>query len=259
MTDNVVARSKLGGKNSGDLELVLDQRVCNPSSWADNGGLRDFGPAESTGGQSGAVACRQEVISKAAYCTGSSRWHTVARRNVVYNRPLVTIRPSVPLKLDGVSRIDVSVETSRSGTLVAVHICCADRCGLDETDVLVQCIQACGLGATVLWEVVPHGVGAVGEGAFYVDTLDEPVGGCCVEKDSDGAEEECGCVHREVYEGMVANVVALMLICCTCFYLLLYAFHVLDSLYGFPWYSRSETEPIDRSFQVSQGSHSTVR
>ena len=150
MTDNVVARGKFGGEHSRDLELVLDERVCNPGSWADDGGLRDLGPAESTGGQSGTVACEKEVISKAVCCTGSSRWHTVARRDVVDNRALVTIRPSVPLKLDGVSRVHVSVETSRSGTLVAVHVRCADGCGLDETDVLVQCIPACGLGAAVL-------------------------------------------------------------------------------------------------------------
>jgi len=57
MTDNVVARSKFGRKHSGDLELVFDERVCNPSSWADDGRLGDLGPAESTGGQSGTVAC----------------------------------------------------------------------------------------------------------------------------------------------------------------------------------------------------------
>ena len=71
MTDNVVARSKFGGKDSRDLELVLDERVCNPSSWADDGGLRDLGPAESTGGQSGTVACMKQVISKSACCSGS--------------------------------------------------------------------------------------------------------------------------------------------------------------------------------------------
>jgi len=50
MTDNVVARSKFGRKDSRDLELVFDQCVCNPSSWADDGGLGDLRPAESTGG-----------------------------------------------------------------------------------------------------------------------------------------------------------------------------------------------------------------
>jgi len=149
MTDNVVARSKFGGKDSGNLELVFDQCVCNPSSWADDSRLRDLGPAESTGGQSGAIACMKQVISKSARWTGSSRWHTVARRDVVDNRPLVTIRPSVPLKLNGIPGVDVSVETSCSGTLVAVHVRCADGCGLDETDVLIQCVPACGLGAAV--------------------------------------------------------------------------------------------------------------
>ena len=71
MTDNIVARSKFGGKHSGDLKLVLDKRVCNPRSWADDGGLRDLGPAESTGGQSGTIACRDGVISESACCTGS--------------------------------------------------------------------------------------------------------------------------------------------------------------------------------------------
>lgn len=173
------------------------------------------------------------MISKSARWTGLNRWHTVARRDVVDDRALMTIRPSVPLKLNGIPGVDVSVETSCSGTLVAVHICCADGCGLDETDVLVQCVPACGLGAAVFGEVVPHGVGTVGESALYVDTFDEAVGGCCVEKDSDGAEEECGCVHRGVCERMVANVVALMLIRCTCFYLLLYVFKGLHRLYGF--------------------------
>lgn len=150
MANDVVARSKFGGKDSRDLEVVLDERVCNPSSWADDGRLRDLGPAESTGRQSGAVACSEEVISKSACCTGPCRGPTVARRDVVDNRPLVAIRPGKPLKLNGVSRIDVSVETSRSGTLVAVHVRCAGRCGLDETDVLVQRIPACSLGAAVL-------------------------------------------------------------------------------------------------------------
>jgi hypothetical protein len=55
MTNDVVARRKFRWKHSRDLELVLDERVGNPGSRADNGRLRDLGPAERTRGQSSAV------------------------------------------------------------------------------------------------------------------------------------------------------------------------------------------------------------
>lgn len=57
VTDDVVAWCEFGGQLSGDLEVVGDELVGNPGSWADDGVLRDLGPAERTGGQGRAVTC----------------------------------------------------------------------------------------------------------------------------------------------------------------------------------------------------------
>lgn len=120
---------------------------------------------------------------------------TVARCNVVDDWALVAVWPSVPCKLNGVSGVDVGVETSGCGTLVAVHVRCANGVRLDETVVLVQSIPACRLGTRVLGVVVPDRVGAVGVGSLHVDSLDEAVGGYGVEEDGDGAEKKRRCVH----------------------------------------------------------------
>jgi hypothetical protein len=57
MADDIVARRELGWQDGGDLEVVLDERVGDPCSWADDGGLRDLGPFQGAGGEGRAVTC----------------------------------------------------------------------------------------------------------------------------------------------------------------------------------------------------------
>ena len=61
--DDVVSRREFGRQNGGGDEPVLDEGVGDPGSWGDDGGLRDFGPAEGGGGEGCAVACAG-VVSK---------------------------------------------------------------------------------------------------------------------------------------------------------------------------------------------------
>jgi hypothetical protein len=165
----------------------------------------------------------KKVISTSAWRIGLCKGPTVARCDVVDDRALVAVGPCVPLKLDRVSGVDVGVETAGRGTLVAVYICGASGCGLDETNVLVQRVPACGLGTTFFREVVPNRIRAVGENPLDVDSFDEAVGGYGVEKDGNGAEEKRGCVHDDADCRMKAvSLIALRLMWSVPFYLLLY-------------------------------------
>lgn len=107
----------------------------------------------------------------------------------------MAVGPSAPFKFDSVTGIDIGIETSGCGALVAIHVCSADGVRLDETDVLVQGIPACSLRTSILGIVVPDWVRAVGKGSLHVDTLDEAMGGCGVEEDGKSAEKERGGVH----------------------------------------------------------------
>ena len=42
VANDVVARCEFGWNDSRDLEIVRDELVCNPGSWADDGGLGDL-------------------------------------------------------------------------------------------------------------------------------------------------------------------------------------------------------------------------
>jgi hypothetical protein len=57
VANNVVTGRKLGWQDSGDFEVVLDERVGDPCSWTNDGGLRDLRPFERAGGESCAVTC----------------------------------------------------------------------------------------------------------------------------------------------------------------------------------------------------------
>jgi hypothetical protein len=56
MTNDVIARRKLAGKDSGDFEAILDQLVGGPGSRADDAGLGDLGPAECAWSKTCAIA-----------------------------------------------------------------------------------------------------------------------------------------------------------------------------------------------------------
>jgi hypothetical protein len=55
VADDVVAWRKVLGECSGNFEVVLDERVGYPDVGADDGGLRDLGPAEGAGREGCAV------------------------------------------------------------------------------------------------------------------------------------------------------------------------------------------------------------
>lgn len=101
---------------------------------------------------------------------------TIARRDVVDDRPFVAIGPGVPLELNGVSSVGAGIETSSSSALVAVDVRCSDRVGLNETEVLVQGVPPCCLGTSVFGVIVPDRVGAFGRCAANVDALHKAMG-----------------------------------------------------------------------------------
>jgi hypothetical protein len=55
MANDVVAWGEFGWQYGRDLELVRDEFICDPSSWAEDSRLGDLGPAKSTWCQSSAV------------------------------------------------------------------------------------------------------------------------------------------------------------------------------------------------------------
>jgi hypothetical protein len=57
VADDIVPRREFSWQDSGDFEVVLDERVGYPGSWADNGGLADLGPFEGGGDEGRAVTC----------------------------------------------------------------------------------------------------------------------------------------------------------------------------------------------------------
>lgn len=57
MTNDIVAWCEFGRQLGGDLKVVGDEFVGDPGSGADDGVLRDLGPAEGTGSQGRAVTC----------------------------------------------------------------------------------------------------------------------------------------------------------------------------------------------------------
>jgi hypothetical protein len=131
--------------------------------------------------------------------------HTITRRNIINNRPLVALRPRVPRELNSVSSINIGIKTAGRGALVAVYISSAHVCWLDKADVLVESVPACGLRAAVGWVVPPYWIRSSGPCSLDIDAGDKAVGGDSVEECSGGAEEQDRRVHRGEKESALAS------------------------------------------------------
>jgi hypothetical protein len=132
--------------------------------------LRDFRPEEGVWLEGCAVA--------------------IAGRDVIHNRPLMTLRPCTPLELHRISRVDIGIKTTGRSALVAIYISCAHSRWLHEPNVLVERVPASGLGTAIGWVVEPYWIGAVGPCSFDVDARDEAVGRDGGEEGGGGGEED---------------------------------------------------------------------
>lgn len=100
---------------------------------------------------------------------------TVVRRKVVDDRPLVRLRPSVPVEFNSLSSIDINEVLASSCALVASNITAAITGWLNETKVLVERVPASGHGSLTGRVVEPDRIRTGGPFTIDTDTTDEAV------------------------------------------------------------------------------------
>jgi hypothetical protein len=122
---------------------------------------------------------------------------TVAWSDVVDDRALVAVRPSVPVEGQLRASSYIRVKPGSCRTLVTVDIVSAQGGRLDEAKVLVQRVPTSSLGPRIRWGVVPHRIGTLGPDVVGSDAAYEAVRRCGVEQSGDSAEDEYRRKHLE--------------------------------------------------------------
>lgn len=122
---------------------------------------------------------------------------TVAWCDVVDDRTLVAVRPSVPVEGQGRTSSNVCVKSGSRRALVTVDVVSAQGGGLNESKILVQRVPTSSLGPGVGRRVVPYRIRALGPDIVGSDAADEAVRRCGVDQSGDSTEDECCGKHLE--------------------------------------------------------------
>lgn len=120
---------------------------------------------------------------------------TIVGRKVVNDRPLVGLRPGVPVQFNSLPSIHIDEVLASSRALVAGNIIASVAGRLNESQVLVQRVPASSDGTLTGRIVEPDRVRGGGPFTVDTDTADEAVGRDELRQTSGEAEEGGGDSH----------------------------------------------------------------